>query len=825
MRETFALQPAVPADFRPHLTGQTRGAQIVGGESRGGVVAAGPQTDAGPVAAGLGQMVEQIMRPHMQRRQQEEFFKGFTKAQSGVAIEEISKSGGAFSKVFGPTAYEEGAAFYAARTQLTGWAQERYAELDTLKKLPPEEQAKLLAEKSAELMTGDSETDKLIQAGLMEQSGPLMNTIGKARYAWQQDDARTKVTGAWRSDAKTLQMAGEAQADFGSPTDEQQSAMVAQAQAFASGMAKPHGMDDETYRKGLFDFMRQAMQDGNFHAVRVLQRYGVDSIFDDAERVKLEDARQRYEDRHLEDFTATDPGFKRRYEAYEVRRALTAAGEKGGYTALEASSALAEMNAYIQQKTGIEGGFFEFKEIRGEVRHMLDLIVAAKKRADDRKWQLEDREYAREARRQERAEELAETSRFAGMAWATGDVERAMAEGIEARHFNRIALAEFRRGNLAGLARAFKVGHYISPSVRQDILGPIEGSLEEQYGKNFAGVHQQWQKMMAVNPGMTASYFGEYHEKMRTFTTLSKQLGPNAAYRRAFGDPARYANASIPEGRRKEAHAAIDAWANSQQPSRLNIFAHRLDAGALKRLKGAMERRLGAALRNSDDPVEPLISEVGQAIFADGSAQIVGGKFWTEAPGTKPFRVQVGLHQDEADKVFRSVVDARLKRAGLQAGVNADLSIHYINNPQGRPMLQVVGRDSEGDVAGTTIPMSEFKEAHRRGLAASPAHRSAEQLAKAQAAAREAARAGLDPDRRVTGETVRQRVARQNRENVEREKLRPKPQVRVDPAEVRRSVTQTLPGAGVIEGVAGVIGGLAGIARNNKERRKAAKKK
>ncbi|WP_294333307.1 hypothetical protein [uncultured Sphingomonas sp.] len=710
MRDTFAFNPVAPAQAHPLGSGQPRGAQIIGGQSQGGAVTVGLETNPAPVAAGLGAFVEEIMRPHVQQRQQEEFFKGFTNTQAGIATHEISRSHGGFSKVFGPTSYEEGAAFYTAQSKLTDWAQERYAELDTLKRLPSDELAKVLAQKSLELLTGDPDSDKLLQNGLIEQSAALTNTVSKARYAWGQEQAIQAQSQSWRSGAGALQATAAAQAGLSAPADEANSALSIQTRAFLGSMTKPHGMDEETYKKGLFNFMRQSMQDGNFYAVAALRNAGVDNVFDDAERTRLEDAYHRYSQRSLEDFAATDQGFSKLAMAYEEARAHAALGEKGSMSPMDAAKHLTGINDYVRRHTGVTEDMFDFKDIRGEVRSISDLVVSSYKRAQDRQWQLEDRAAEQQFRREERQADNREAAAAAGAAWASGDVNAAIAGGVEEKHFNRIALSQFRQGDFAGMARAFTVGHYTSTAVKNDIQGAVEGSLEEQYGKNFAGVHQKWQAMLKVNPGMTASYFGDYHEKMRAFATLSRSVGPEAAYRKAFGDPARYSSAEVPPQMRKAADEAVRGAVSSKSPSRWNPFATPYSPQAIAVMQNVTRERVALGLKNSDTPADALAAEALSSAMADGTLQTAGGEAWRAAPGTKPFHIQVGLQPDEAGMAFHGVIDQRLRRAGLPTGASATMDINYVQTPTGGTALHVIGRAKQGQSANILIPLEAFKQ-------------------------------------------------------------------------------------------------------------------
>jgi hypothetical protein len=761
-RETFAFEPATPAQARPQLSGQSRGAQVVGGESQGGVVAAGPQTDAAPVAAGLGQFVEEFMRPHVQRRQQEEFFKGFAEAQSGVAVEEIAKSHGGFSKVFGPTSYLQGAEFFTAKAKIDEWTTARYAELDTLKKMPPPEFAKLMARTSQEMLTGDPYANQAIQAGLIEASAPLMNAVSKARYSWQQGEAANAYTQSGDKAAGALQAAAVAQAKLSDPSDEDGSAFVAQGQAFLGSLVKPEGMADETYKKSLYSLFKGSMQSGNFYAVKLMRQAGIDKVFSEDELTKLEDAEHKYGNRVLEQFTADDPEFGKLVMEYEQARGDIRAGAQGAKTPMQMAQLVGRLNAHVRARTGIDRDVFDAKELRGEVRSLVDLSVSARQRAQDHVWQIEDREDRQQFEREEDERDDREAAASAGVAWSSGDWNAAFAGGVERKHFEALALRDFRGGKLDGLARAFRVSHEVSNSVKSDILAGVEGSIDEQYGKNFQTAHTRWQSMYRANPGMTAAYYGEWHEKMRTFDTLSRQLGPASAFTRAFGDSARYSAARLDPAVRKTADTAIKDAVADRQPSWWNPWGGpTFNDNAVAVMQNVLRERVAMGMQNSDTQPGVLANEALTAALADGSLQVAAGQAWRAAPGSKPFRNQIGLQQDEADDVFDTLVNDRLKRAGFQAGTSGHLDINYINTPKGDTALHIVGRDDEGHRASVIIGIPDFKAAAANRSRAEVA---GNQPSPAAVAAKQAVAAGLDPNRRIKGEKGWQRVKRINLE-------------------------------------------------------------
>ena len=53
-KQSFTFNPAAPAQSSTQATGASRGVQVSGGHSQGGVVTAGKETDPGDLSSGLG---------------------------------------------------------------------------------------------------------------------------------------------------------------------------------------------------------------------------------------------------------------------------------------------------------------------------------------------------------------------------------------------------------------------------------------------------------------------------------------------------------------------------------------------------------------------------------------------------------------------------------------------------------------------------------------------------------------------------------------------------------------------------------------------------
>ncbi|KQN93062.1 hypothetical protein ASE95_10800 [Sphingomonas sp. Leaf231] len=121
----------------------------------------------------------------------------------------------------------------------------------------------------------------------------------------------------------------------------------------------------------------------------------------------------------------------------------------------------------------------------------------------------------------------------------------------------------------------------------------------------------------------------------------------------------------------------------------------------------------------------------------------------------------LGLQQDEADKVFTSLVDKRLKAAGFASGMDAALDINYVNKPNGDVAFHIVAHGKDGERRNVLIGVPDFKAAARERISSNV---SASQPSPAQVQAKAAVARGLNPHRRVNGETGWQRLKRINLE-------------------------------------------------------------
>lgn len=820
-RETFAMQPVAPAQFNPRISGQSRGAQLVGGQSVGGVVTAGRQTDAGPIAGQLGAYVEEFMRPHVERRQQEEFFKGFTKAQEGIALEELSTSNSGISRIFGPTAFEQGAQFYTAKARVDRFVTESLEDMDTLKKLPAEELSKVLADKSRSMMTGDLGADQLIQSELIQKSGPLSQAVSKHRYEWQQSEALRAWTDASKSGASALQGLASTLSAVSDPSDQQRTALDQSVATFRGNMAKPEGMDEETYRSGLYDFMRGAMQNGDFYAVEVMRRSGIDQIFDEDEQVKLQTAYERYGNKVLgEAVKAYIP------ELMEIDADI--AFERAA--PMDIATRLASVNARLKADTGLDMDLFDYRDIRAGAKSMTEALHATHLRAETRRQQLEDRAQDRAWKLEDDAREAAQETAQVRTAWGVGLIKSSLAQGLgTANDYEMLATNEYAAGNYEGIARAYRSEGWSSSVVKSRMQSRVTNSLGEQYTNDFKVGYQEWAKFYQIDRAAAAEYYGQLHTPMENFHRMVQGgMSPNAAYLRAMGNAGQYSTASLEPGQRKEATEAITSVIDKNEPWTVLGFSFGgtpLNRSSRAVIVGALTNRVAMAQRNSDLPSDQVVRQEYERLIKAGELERYGEFAWrTGKTGATPMATLLKLKPKEADTVIQTVIRDRVTAAGGDPS-EGDYEIRRLSD-NGKPALFVQYINEETGDKTLVIGLDAFAS-YAAGKRQSESR--SNQPSQASTAADTAARQGLDPYRRIAGENGAARIARINREVAAKSRMtsRPNPQItRRMVADATKDAAQTIapiPTAGVIAGAA-TADFLVTTRRRNQQRRANRKK-
>jgi hypothetical protein len=751
-KQTFAFTGPNPVQVSPSAQGNSRGAQLVGGESRSGVVAG--QEAAPMLGPQLGSFFEKVMEPHLQRRQQEEFIKGSIAQMGRQAGEEIKSSKGAFSKIFGQSSYVEGAVHYRVQEAVNKWSTDTLGKADDLKRMNDRDLAKYVSDSVTGLSSGDPYTDQMVTAAVFEQTGPVMQTIAKKRYVWQQEEASIAYGDNLSAAAGTFQQIAADAAKLSDPTDKDSAALVQATNNARASLMQPHGMDDETYKKSLQGAYRRAAESGNGYMVRLIKGAGFLNVLNDEDRTKMEDAELRYAKRASNSVLLGDPELAGRYTKLEAEARLAKLGHSipGGVNGL--GDRWRALNADIKRVTGFDHDVFDADAIVGKQMSGLDSVISAEQRRQDRAWQVEDREDGQQFQIERDAAEDAAENTAATLGWAAGQVRTAVAGGAKEPLINVLANNDYEQGDYSRIVKAYRGDGWVSPIVREKMQSKVMGSIGDQYSEATKTAHKEWATLNKQNPAAAMAYYGKWYPQMVNFDRLVGTLGPNTAFQRAFHNPQQYSITQMPPARRKEAAAEVKKAVDGMQYAWYNPFGRsNLNESSSKVVADAVWEQVAILSQYSSLPTAVLAQQAVQVATNDGLVERYGQFAWRNKGKTTPLRTLLGVQEDEADKLVTTAIDNRLKAAGFAGGANGNnYDIQRLNGPDGQPALFVSALDNDaGHAVMVTIKMADLKTAATQRVSAS--------VAQGVPSAK-----GADPYRRIKGESGMDRLARINRE-------------------------------------------------------------
>lgn len=664
-RQSFASDGVAPVQTTEGVSGASSTAQVVGGEAIGGAVG-GQYSQPGYVAAGLGAFFEKFMEPITKRKEEAQFFKGFTEAQSGRALGELTDNGSPLTKVFGPSGFQQGASYFHSRDTVNKWATAQYGDMDNLKRMAPDELSKHMATSSVGLMTGDPYADQMIQETVLEAQGPLIQTATKARYAWQQEEALGAWSGAANSSAGNLQTVAVEQGKLGDKADSE--ALKMSGGAFLRSMARPEGMTDEAYRKGMYSFLRRNMADGNFFGVNLLFKTGALALFDDEEARKLEGDYERYGKRALEK-AMQDPEIMTQLLDIDVRvgQAKMYGDVPGAASVVDVVGGYQGINKTLKNRTGVDLDYFDSEKVAGKGGEVIDAIVSGYNQRYNRAEAIDDRNFNAAAAQEAKIAEAADKVSLARTAWGTGQVRAATAGGMPDSLFETIAMEDFSNGSYGGIANAYVQSGWKSSGVSEHLQAMARGSIGEKYTQSTEQSYNVWKSFNKLSPAMSKEYFGDYDLAFTNFDRMTQGgASKEVAYQDSFTRRA-YSVQEIPADKRKEAGVALKTIIERDHSRWYNPMTYGnqpLNAAGRADLERTLSDDYARASQVSPRPPEDLAEDAYNQAIRSGRFEKYGKLGWTNATSTQTVGDWLGLKPKEADSVVTGAFTERLAAVG-----------------------------------------------------------------------------------------------------------------------------------------------------------------
>lgn len=228
------------------------------------------------------------LAPLVQEEAQRQFMVGVGKAMEGKALKEIVDEQPWYTNIFGPSNASTGARVYTKQAQVAQFVADVQNRMPELVKQPTSELQKYAYGSLKSLMTGDAMADGMITQEVTEKFAPLFASHAKGHYEYVQKEAYGAQQGAWSAIGKSFNKAAAEEATSGMMGP---GAVEAQFGNVLKDLQPFPGQSDESYERGLSEFLVSQAAEGNYHTIKRLRALGlVDNIKDGSRRAEVERA-------------------------------------------------------------------------------------------------------------------------------------------------------------------------------------------------------------------------------------------------------------------------------------------------------------------------------------------------------------------------------------------------------------------------------------------------------------------------------------------------------------------------------------------------------
>lgn len=702
---TFSFQVGNP-------TSQAR-AVSQGTPMRGGIRAAGAQVDArldhggvaragAAAAASSAQDYDTLMKfagpvlaKAQQRAEQGAYWEGVKRAATGESIKEIVDEQPWYAKIFGDSPVVEGARAYTAQARLDQ-AQAALAErMPELRKQSPDQVTKVYVGALDAMMTGDPMTDAVLQQSAAQQLPLLLKQHAKEHYGYLQTNLKNTQFESWQPAAKVLQAAGTGYA-VGTIDDK---GWEVQKQQFLGKIVPLDGQNDDSYKQNILAMYGKAAQDGNFHAVQVMDDAGVRQFLSPEQLRTVDDQVFRYAQRAKADYAGEHMA--------EDLAALQAAVRTGQISPEAAAKTARMMNTKFRRATGIPEDVVDVEKVT--TTSAVELFEDAKR--------VQNVQQAKEMKLANAA--IAFSAGYGASSYADTGLSKTEADGAFRQAF---AQSKDKTAFLVKNA-VTALDPYVSPAIAGSIRATVQGSLGQEWNAGMESVFGEWKQLKgAANGGdaAAAAYYGAYHAQFAALESLEARGIPiMQAYDRVFNKPVppaaelTKANRAALEGALKSINSydglkSIFSWFGSRPLS---------DSG-VRGLTAVLGPKFDQYMQlNPDaDPVSTATS-LGKAMIANGEIEMYGEYAWGRQPNQVPLSQYVGPVKEWASEAVEASISAKLKASGAHS-VDSYTIWRGPDGPRG-PVMEVQAATDTGWVS-VTVYGDEIKglyEKHAKGRA------------------------------------------------------------------------------------------------------------
>lgn len=616
----IALQVAERQAVSPTASAVSGASGVVGGNFRTGVIAPDAQPYTGWGVA--GQAINGIMDRKLAEVQKKKFWDGVVAARQGQAIGDIVDSDSPLSKIFGPSAFVQGAQFYKSQEGMANYNQSMVENAEELARLPQAELGKRLNAEATKYETGDPTTDALMHQMMVEQTATGLATINKTRYALAQRDASVAYAGNIDAQSSSLQKVAALKPSGVVGDDD----VLQQQQLLVKSMMQPPGMNTETYHALLPRTLVAQADKGNFHAVNLIMQSGALDFMQPDARTKLEERIAKQGKQNAEQY---------RFSKAREYSDIVAATHAGAMTPQEAQARMEVMQKEYTDATGNKEPLVGYKEAEGifvsgrtamwnAMKTNLNASQAAAKAAATQAEK--DQAEARTAQQVSTSLSLGLGGNLSAMGVPGEKVEAAWQQAVA--QYTQEERDQFIINN-------YRNSKYVNKVTQNAMQLAFRANTTGDYSPAAEQAYTDYKRMSATPDGVAtvAAYLEpEQLTRMQKFDTLKQSgLDSAVAYKMSFHDPLTDAvDWTKTHGMDKEITRVIKDNYTSWFPSESN-----LDEGSQRLVGNLINKQVSSTMQNTNLDSAQAIRQTLHQLKSTG-LETFGGTAWWRERNQKP---------------------------------------------------------------------------------------------------------------------------------------------------------------------------------------------
>lgn len=608
------------------------------------------------------QLGGKLLEPKIQQIQTRKFLEGAQRVAQGEALKDIVDEQPWYTQIFGPSSSVQGARTIAQMKGVDDYITSVQNDMPNLRKLSSDEFGKQVSARMQTFLTGDGVADAAIQTKMVESLGSLTKAHTKANYKYTQDTMQKNIVGYMQGGAVKLQAQAKQMLD-GTLSKGDFDEIKA---GFVGNLMPLEGQSPESYWGGIEAATMDALASGNHHAANVIFDSGVFASAPAETRLKLMDARHKYEAR-----TQETAGFA---EYGPMIGQLQGLARSGQLTGNQIIAQVDKINADYNIRYGVNRPLFKRDEMVSLISGNINAIYT-RQDADSRALRTEARADRREglkldakvktaALKQAQLMQLiqAGAGNMATVAGFTGDeVNRGVYKGA--------TVIEQAGGNVGEfLVRQYNNGgeHVNSLYQNQMQAGMRAAKMEGHSGQAFNKSYGLYRQLAAESGGKAAAlaYLGDDGVKMMKYDSIVQQgkIAPEVAYQLAFGEPLDKSRKSSD----KEVGEALIKAVSSDQPG---IWGKMFESKVP--LTEQSQRVLTTAVaENYDMLVQNANMDDKQAMavaldVAKKDLDVVGQYIYPKGESRRPVYEMIGADEKAAGVAFTRMLNEKARASGV----------------------------------------------------------------------------------------------------------------------------------------------------------------